>query len=113
MKVIIRSQNVSVSKALQDHARERMERAFEPFVSQVARIEVLFVEPHGPRKGLARECRVFIERTDGGWMMFACSAHDHYVAATRAASGASRNLARQLARGRTYTRPRNLPLDAA
>jgi ribosomal subunit interface protein len=113
MQVIIRSRNVAVSKALQDHTHARIQRAFEPFVGHIARVEVVFSEPNGARNGLPRVCRVFIERSGGGWLMFACSADDHYLAATRAAAGAGRHLARELARSRTYTRLRRASLDAA
>jgi hypothetical protein len=72
----------------------------QPFADQIGRVELVMVDVNGPRKGLGQACRVFVELTHGGRLMFASSARDFYSAASRATFGAGRRLARVLERAR-------------
>jgi putative sigma-54 modulation protein len=106
VQVIIRSPNVPVSKALAEHCHSRVHRAVEPFADQIGRVELVMVDVNGPKKGLGQVCRVFVELTHGGRLMFASRARDFYSAASRATFGAGRRLARVLERARAHPQAR-------
>ena len=106
MQIIVRSPNVPVSKALEEHCKSRVQRAVQPFAEQIGRVEVIMVDVNGPKKGLGQVCRVFVELTHGGHLMFASRARDFYSAASRATFGTGRRLARVLSRARARAQPR-------
>jgi len=113
MQVIVRSPNVPVSKALEEHCQSHVRRAVQPFAEQIGRVEVVMVDVNGPKKGLGQVCRVFVEFTHGGLMIFASSARDFYSAVSRATFGAGRRVARVLARARARAGARQHTLASA
>jgi ribosome-associated translation inhibitor RaiA len=106
VKIIIRSPNVPMSKALEEHCQSRARRAVEPFTGQVGRVEIVMVDVNGPKKALGQVCRVFVDLTHGGQLIFVSRARDFYSAVSRATFGAGRRLARVLARARNRAQPR-------
>jgi putative sigma-54 modulation protein len=106
MQIIVRSPNVPVSQALEEHCQARARRAVEPFAEQIGRVEIVMVDVNGPKKGLGQVCRVFVELTHGGQLIFVSGARDFYSAVSRATFGAGRRLARVLARARDRAQPR-------
>jgi len=104
VNVIIRSQRVPISQALEEHCRARIARAVQPFVEQLERVELVFVDLNGPRNAPAQSCRVFVVLSGGARVMFESSQRDFYLAASRATLGAGRHLARVIARSRERMR---------
>jgi hypothetical protein len=111
--VIIHHRNVTPSRALEAHCRERIARAVDPFAGRVERVEVVLVDLNGPRKGLGQACRVFVRLATGGGLMFASKDRDFYRASSRAVTGMGRHLARVLAKSRTRVHQRFAPDGAA
>jgi putative sigma-54 modulation protein len=109
----IRSHHVSVSRALESHCRERVERALSPFAGRVRRVEVVLADVNGPRRGPGHVCRMFVDLTDGATLIFATASHDFYRAVTATAAGLSRQLAKTLERKTSRSHERFLPLDVA
>ena len=103
VNVIIRSQHVPISPALEEHCRERIARAVHPFVEQLDRVELVFVDLNGPRNAPAQACRVFVALNGGARVLFESRQRDFYLAASRAIFGAGRHLARAVARSRART----------
>jgi len=100
--IVIRSQRVHVSQALEEHARERIARAIQPFAEQLERVELVFVDLNGPRNSPGQSCRVFLAMRDGARVIFESSQRDFYLAASRATVGAGRHLARLVARSHAW-----------
>lgn len=113
MEVVIRSQNVPISQALEEHCHERVVRALQPFREHVRRVDVVLVDLNGPKHGPAQACRVFVDLRRGGTVMFASAADTFYHSASTSAAGAARHLSRVLERARTRTLARVDPLGAA
>ena len=113
MNVIIHHRNVTPSKALEAHCRERVARAVESFAGRVDRVEVVLVDLNGPRKGPAHACRVFVRLAAGGALMFASQDRDFYRASRRAVTGMGRHLARAVAKSRARVHERFEPHGAA
>ena len=111
--VIIHHRNVTPSKALEAHCRDRVARAVEPFAGRVDRVEVVLVDLNGPRKGPGHACRVFLRLTAGGALMFASQDRDFYRASSRAVTGMGRHLARVIAKSRARIHERFGPPQGA
>jgi ribosome-associated translation inhibitor RaiA len=109
VNVIIHHRNVTPSKALEAHCRDRVARAVEPFAERVDRVQVVLVDLNGARKGPGHACRVFVRLAGGGAVMFASRDRDFYRASSQAVSGAGRHLARVLAKSRARTHERFAP----
>lgn len=106
MNVIIRSQRVPISQELEQHCRERIARAVQPFEEQVDHLEVVLVDLNGPRNSPGQACRVFVTLTGGARVLFESRERDFYLAASHAIHGAGRHLARVIARARARTHRR-------
>lgn len=110
MNVVIRSQRVPISPQLEEHCRERIARAVQPFKQQLDRVELVLVDLNGPRNSPGQACRVFVALTGGGRVLYESRQKDFYLAASRATDGAGKHLARTLARSRTRAQRGAVPL---
>lgn len=113
VELIIRSQHIDVSESLKEHGRRQVERAVRPFRSQVQRVELLFVDLNGPRRGLGQACRIFVSLASGRTVTHECRARDYYAAASSVTHRLSRTLPRLHERLCDHASAEPTPLEVA
>jgi ribosomal subunit interface protein len=113
VQVDIRGQNVSLSGALAGHCVERLTRALRPFDSRIARVQVVFVDLNGPKKGLGQACRMRVHLLHGGVVRFESRREDYYRAASETIAGVVRRIQRALTRARHVAVRASAPSAAA
>ena len=101
MEIVIRGQNVAVSDALLEHCLTRAGRAFRPFSSHIARVQLVFVDLNGPKRGLGYACRATVDLSGGGHVRYEGRAVDYYRSISQAVAGLARQIQRALMRRRT------------
>ena len=102
MQIDIRGQNVLVSDALVTHCVERAGRAFRPFSSRITRVQFVFVDLNGPKRGLGQACRATVDLLGGGQVRYECRAEDYYRSFSQAVAALARQVQRALARRRGH-----------
>ena len=100
MQIDIRGQNVAISGSLAAHCLDRLDRALRPFSTRVERVQVVFVQLNGLRKGPGRACRATVHLSTGNPLRFESRSEDYYQAASETIAGISSRLPRELARRR-------------
>ena len=100
MQIDIRGQNVSVSEGLVAHCVARANRAFRPFSSRIARVQFVFVDLNGPKRGLGQACRATVDLLGGGHVRYECRAEDYYRSSSQTVEGMTRHIQRALVRRR-------------
>jgi ribosomal subunit interface protein len=113
MEIVIRGQNVEISEALVAHCVERASRAFRPFSSRISRVQLVFVDLNGPKRGLGQACRATVEFTGGGHVRYESRAEDYYRSISQAVAGMARHIQRVLGRRRTRAVERTSTLAPA
>lgn len=113
MNIVIRSQGIVISPALNAHCRERVERVLRPFGPQVAHVALALIDENGPKKGVGHTCRLSVELKSGECVRFESSARSYYEAAGQAAAGVGRHVTRLIQRRRMVAHERFSPLEAS
>ncbi len=98
MQIDIRGQNVAISGFLAAHCVERFQRALRPFSSHVSRVQLVFVDLNGPKKGQGQACRLTVQLSSGSPIRFESRAEDYYQSASEAIDGVVRRIRRRLER---------------
>ena len=102
MQIVSRGQNLQVSDTLSAHCSERARRALRPFRLHIARVQLVFAELSGNRRGLGRACRVTVQLVGGGQVHYEGRAEDFYQCASQAIIGTARHIQRALERRRSF-----------
>ena len=102
MQIVSRGQNVQVSESLVAHCSERARRGLRPFSSRISRVQLVFAELSGNRRGLGRACRVTVQLVGGGQVHYEGRAEDFYQCASQAITGMARYIQRALERRRSF-----------
>jgi ribosomal subunit interface protein len=109
VQIDIRGQNVPVSGNLAAHCVDRLDRALRAFSSRIARVQIVFVDLNGPKKGSGQACRATVELLNGARVRFESRTEDYYQAAAETIAGIVRPIQRALTRRRSFRNGPTLP----
>jgi putative sigma-54 modulation protein len=85
MEIELRSSNVAVSSALQEHTNHRITFATRRFADKIGRIVVRLVDLNGPRGGLDKRCRITAHLVPSGTILVEATEGNPYIAVSQAA----------------------------
>ncbi|HET9179968.1 MAG TPA: ribosome-associated translation inhibitor RaiA [Terriglobia bacterium] len=106
MNIEIRSQDFSISEALQRYAERRLGFALRRFSKDIGRVMVRLSDLNGPRGGADKRCQITASVLPSQAVSLQAVDADLYAAIDRAAARLERALARCLARTRESGRGR-------
>ena len=100
MQIEMQALDFTLTQALRDHLRRRLDFALSTRYDQIQRIQVRLSDVNGPRGGADKCCQIHIVLPRQSDVVIQDTETDMYAAINRATERASRTINRRLARGR-------------
>jgi putative sigma-54 modulation protein len=100
MEVEIRSQNLHVDDATEEHVERRMNFALEQFNSWITHVQVHLEDVNGQRRGIDKQCRVLVNLKGGKTIKIEDLDTDMLAAVNRAADRLGQVVSREIDRRR-------------
>jgi len=108
MQIKIQTQSFSLTSALRSYVQRRLRFALTSGTDHIQRVMVRLSDINGPRGGQDKRCHIQVVLKGMPDVVINDTESDLYAAIGRAASRASRSVARRLRRRQTVARTRGL-----
>jgi len=106
MQINIQARSFSLTNALKNHIQRRLRFALTSSTGHIQRVIVRLSDINGPRGGSDKRCHIQVVLNGLPDVVIEDTESDLYLAISRAAGRASRNVARRFRRQQTMRRPR-------